>query len=97
MLLLLVGSFMMNSVGRYVLRIPVVCLATLFFCTWNGVLRATIATLKANPQRSPVDPDSKVYGEEVRMLLHGKRRSVYRVLFTIRRDTVHVLTVRHSA
>ena len=45
----------------------------------------------------PIDPDSDVYGEEVRVLLHGKRRGVYRVLFTIRGDTVHVLTVRHSA
>jgi mRNA-degrading endonuclease RelE of RelBE toxin-antitoxin system len=33
----------------------------------------------------------------VPVLLFGKRRGVYRVLFTIRRDTVHVLTVRHSA
>ena len=64
---------------------------------WASKLRATIATLKANPQRCPVDPDSDVYGEEVRVLLHGKRRGVYRVLFAIRRNTVHVLTVRHSA
>ena len=63
---------------------------------WARKLRATIATLKANPQRCPVDPDSTVHGEEVRVLLHGKRRGVYRVLFPIRRDTVHVLTVRHS-
>jgi hypothetical protein len=33
----------------------------------------------------------------VRVLLHGKGRGVYRVLFVIRRDTVHVLTARHSA
>ncbi|HZW33521.1 MAG TPA: hypothetical protein VFF52_22570 [Isosphaeraceae bacterium] len=33
----------------------------------------------------------------MRVLLYGKRRGVYRVLFTIRGDTVHVLTVRHSA
>ncbi len=31
------------------------------------------------------------------MLLHGKRQGVYRILFIIRRDTVYVLTVRHSA
>jgi hypothetical protein len=31
------------------------------------------------------------------VLLCGKRHSVYRVLFAIRGDTVHVLTVRHSA
>ena len=64
---------------------------------WARKLRAKIATLKTNPQRCPIDPDSEVYGEEVRVLLHGKRRGVYRVLFVIRRDTVHVLTVRHSA
>ncbi len=60
-------------------------------------LRAKIATLKTSPQRCPVDPDSEVYGEEVRLLLSGKQRGVYRVLFAIRGDTVHVLTVRHSA
>ena len=49
------------------------------------------------PAALAIDPDSKVYGEEVRVLLHGRRTSVYRVLFIIRRDTVHVLTVRHSA
>jgi hypothetical protein len=53
--------------------------------------------LKTSPQRCPIDPDSEVYGEQVRVLLYGKRRGVYRVLFTIRGDTVHVLTVRHSA
>jgi plasmid stabilization system protein ParE len=64
---------------------------------WARSLRAKIATLKASPERCPVDADSEVYGEEVRVLLHGKRRGVYRVLFAIRGDTVHVLTVRHSA
>jgi len=52
---------------------------------------------KTSPQRRPIAPDSDVSGEQVRVLLYGKRRGVYRVLFTIRGDTVHVLTVRHSA
>ena len=60
-------------------------------------LRAKIATLKTSPQRCPIHPDSEVYGKEVRVLVYGKRRGVYRVLFAIRGDTVHVLTVRHSA
>ena len=64
---------------------------------WARNLRAKIATLKTSPQRCPIDPDSEVYGEEVRVLLYGKRHGVYRVLFAIRGDTVHVLTVRHSA
>ena len=64
---------------------------------WASGLRAKITTLKTNPQRCPIDLDSDVYGEEVRVLLYGKGRGVYRVLFTIRGDTVHILTVRHSA
>ena len=31
------------------------------------------------------------------MLLYGKRHGKHRILFAIRGDTVHVLTVRHSA
>jgi plasmid stabilization system protein ParE len=64
---------------------------------WARNLRIKIATLKMNPQRCPIDADSEVYGQEVRVLLHGKRQGVYRILFMIRSDTVHVLTVRHSA
>jgi len=64
---------------------------------WARNLRAKIATLKTSLQRCPIHPDSEVYGKEVRVLVYGKRRGVYRVLFAIRGDTVHVLTVRHSA
>jgi plasmid stabilization system protein ParE len=64
---------------------------------WVRSLRAKIETLKATPTRCPVDPDSAAYGEEVRMLLSGRRHNKYRILFAIRGDTVHVLTVRHSA
>jgi hypothetical protein len=53
--------------------------------------------LRANPQRCPVDPDSDAFGEEVRVLLYGKRHGKHRILFAIRGNTVHVLTVRHSA
>jgi hypothetical protein len=53
--------------------------------------------VKSNPQRCPIDPDSTAYGEVVRVMLHGKRHGKYRVLFTVRGDIVHVLTVRHSA
>ena len=54
-------------------------------------------TLKSSPKRCPVDPDSDAFGEEVRVLLFGKRHGKHRILFTIRGDIVRVLTVRHSA
>ena len=37
---------------------------------WARNLRIRIATLKMNPQRRPIDADSEVYGQEVRVLLH---------------------------
>jgi plasmid stabilization system protein ParE len=64
---------------------------------WARGVRAKLETLKATPKRCPVDPDSDAFGEEVRVLLYGKRQGKYRILFAIRGDTVHVLTVRHSA
>lgn len=64
---------------------------------WLRGIRATVAKLKVSPLRCPVAADSDAYGEEVRVLLHGSRRGQYRVLFAVRGDTVHVLTVRHSA
>jgi plasmid stabilization system protein ParE len=44
---------------------------------WARSLRAKIAALKSHPRRCLVDPDSEVYGEDVRVLLYGKRRGVY--------------------
>ena len=52
---------------------------------------------RSNPERRPVDPDSEAYGREVRVLLHGRRPGVYRILFAIEGDVVQVLTVRHAA
>ena len=55
---------------------------------WIRGIRARIDTLQANPKRCPVDPDSDAYGEEVRVLLYGKRHGKYRILFAIRGDSV---------
>lgn len=60
-------------------------------------IRAKLATLSNNPLCCPIDPDSVAYGEEVRVLLHGKKQGQYRILFAVRGDTVHILTVRHAA
>lgn len=64
---------------------------------WVRGIRSTIASLSSNPKRCPIDPDSDAYGEEVRVLIHGKRPGRYRVLFAVRGNTVHVLSVRHAA
>ena len=64
---------------------------------WVRGIRAKIDTLKANPSVVRSIPIPTAYGEEVRMLLYGKRHGKYRILFAIRADAVQVLTVRHSA
>lgn len=63
---------------------------------YNGLFEA-IDTLKHNPQRCPVAPDNNAFNVEVRQLLYGKRQGVYRVLFTLSEETVHVLQIRHGA
>jgi len=57
----------------------------------------TIASLQEKPQRCALAVEHEIFTEAVRQLLYGKAKNLYRVLFTIRDDTVYVLYVRHSA
>jgi plasmid stabilization system protein ParE len=63
---------------------------------YQGLLQA-IRSLANNPARCPLAPEDEYFPEEIRNLLYGKRKSIFRVLFTIRRDTVYVLHVRRGA
>ncbi|HEY9608185.1 MAG TPA: hypothetical protein V6C93_02410 [Allocoleopsis sp.] len=56
-----------------------------------------IATLQEKPRRCALAVEHEIFPEEVRQLLYGKFKNMYRVLFTIRDITVYVLYVRHSA
>jgi plasmid stabilization system protein ParE len=64
---------------------------------WHEQLLEAIRSLANNPQRCGLAPESDWYPGELRQLLSGKRRGVYRILFEIRGEVVHVLRVRHSA
>jgi plasmid stabilization system protein ParE len=64
---------------------------------WFRSLMNTIATLQEKPQRCALAVEHEIFPEEVRQLLHGKSKNIYRVLFAIRDMTVYVLYVRHSA
>jgi len=64
---------------------------------WHAGLLATIRTLANNPERCPLADEATDLGLELRELLYGRRRNVYRILFTIDGQTVNVLRVRHSA
>ena len=64
---------------------------------WHAKLMQAIASLDTNPERCGLAPEDDDYPGELRQLLYGKRRSVYRVLFEIRADAVFILRVRHAA
>jgi plasmid stabilization system protein ParE len=63
---------------------------------WFKGLVNAIATLQEQPRRCTLAIEHKIFPEEVRQLLHGKSKHIYRVLFTIRDTTVYLLYVRHS-
>lgn len=64
---------------------------------WYNALEKKVQTLARHPHRCPVAAENDRFPEEIRELLHGPPRQRYRVIFTIRNDTVHVIHVRHCA
>ena len=65
---------------------------------WYAGLEKAIAKLSQNPERHPItDEESELLELPIRQMLHGRKRGVYRILFTIHDDTVSILYIRHSA
>lgn len=60
---------------------------------WRAGLLEAAATLETFPKRCPVAPENGPFEFEIRQLLYGR----YRLLFTVRDDTVVILHVRHGA
>ena len=63
---------------------------------WYAAIVRSLASLESNPTRCAEAPEAEWYGGGLRVLLHGKRRNTYRILFEIRGDVVFVLRVRHG-
>ena len=64
---------------------------------WLAGLYKAIDTLATRPQRCLVSAESYKLPEELRELLHGRRKHKHRIIFTLRGDVVYVLDVRHTA
>jgi plasmid stabilization system protein ParE len=60
-------------------------------------LLAAIRSLGDNPERCSLADEATDLGVDLRELLYGRRRGVYRILFTIEGQKVNVLRVRHAA
>ncbi len=64
---------------------------------WVDGIYEAINSLDTFPARCALIPLSDAFNEEIRQLLYGKGREVYRVIFTIQDETVFILRVLHSA
>lgn len=56
-----------------------------------------IAALEVDPHRFPAAEEAAEVGLDLRVMLYGRRRQVYRVLFTIEEGVVSIHRVRHTA
>ena len=64
---------------------------------WFNRFLESLSTLEQSPKRCSVAPESEQIGREIHQLLYGRRGGVYRALFVIEKDEVHVLHIRHAA
>lgn len=64
---------------------------------WLDRFEEALQTLSDNPRRCPLSPENDLVPVEVRQLLFGRGRNVYRALFTVSGDDVQVLHVRRAA
>ena len=64
---------------------------------WYSSLKEQIESLSHFPKRCSLAPENGLWGdEEIRHLLFLKYPSTYRVLFTIKKNTVKILNIRHG-
>lgn len=64
---------------------------------WFTALWKALDRLESRPERCSPAVEAEDVGRDVRELLFGKRRGVYRVLFELRDNTVCILRIWHSA
>lgn len=65
---------------------------------WHAGLDKAIAKLSTMPARHPVaEEESERIGITLRQMIHGRRRNVWRVFFSIEGNSVYLHSIRHSA
>jgi plasmid stabilization system protein ParE len=66
---------------------------------WYAGLLIAIESLSQMPTRCSLARENEFFSQDVRQLLYGRGRSVYRIIFTIVGDpdrlTVRILRIRH--
>ena len=64
---------------------------------WRAGVIGRVAALERSLDRYPLADEAAELGIDLRELLYGRRRGVYRILFTIDGSAVHIHRVRHAA
>jgi len=64
---------------------------------WLTQLWDTLSTLENRPERCAQAEESQEVGRDVRQLLFGKHRGIYRILFEIQDRSVIILRLWHGA
>ncbi len=65
---------------------------------WYAGLQAAIAKLADNPESNPIAAEeSDSFGVTIRQSLYGRRRGVFRILYSVDEEIISVLAIRHSA
>ena len=64
---------------------------------WFNAIEEEIYSLELFPTRCPRAREDGLFPYELRQLVYGRRQGRYRIIFTIRGQTVRVLHVRHGA
>ncbi len=63
---------------------------------WRNSLLRAAKSLEEMPFRCALAPENPRFDLELRHLQFGKGKSSYRLIFTVERNEVHVLHVRHG-
>ncbi len=63
---------------------------------WLWTCSEAVTSLRKMPRRCPVSVESAAFDVEVRELLFGKKRNVYRILFSVQKNKVNVLRIRST-
>jgi len=68
---------------------------------WYSGLLIAIESLSVMPKRCPLARENEHFSQEIRQLLYGRGRNLYRILFTILEteeiSIVRILHIRHSS
>ncbi len=66
---------------------------------WYLGLKESALSLKNMPRRCPVIIESEALGIELRHLLFGRRKGIYRIIYRILENDqeIHILTIRYAA